>query len=180
MSKCVFFLVLVILDCRMDQRLAMWQHKELKEKCLANTFGSGASLRLSLPSWRILIRQARLVGLLKRNMKVGVGTGKNRAMVFNTFQLSSEGFGYIDNPHKICLPQLPETAEPSTQQASCVSKSTRVSRGSQALPVICNPLSDQTKWFVIENPDDYQYPGVFPHEFPKRVAYCEDITALPF
>ena len=54
-------------------------------------------------------------------MKVGVGTGKNRAMVFNTFQLSSEGFGYIDNPHEICLPQLPETAEPSTQQASCVS-----------------------------------------------------------
>ena len=113
-------------------------------------------------------------------MKVGVGTGKNRAMVFNTFQLSSEGFGYIDNPHKICLPQLPETAEPSTQQASCVSKSTRVSRGSQALPVIRNLLSDQTKWFAIENPDDYQYPGVFPYELPKRVAYCEDITALPF
>lgn len=145
-----------------------------------NTFGSGAALRLSLPSWRILIRQAWLVGLLKRNMKMGVGTGKNKAMVFNMFQLSSEGFGYIDNPYKICLPQLPEAAEPSTQQGSCVSKSTRVSKGSQALPVIRNLLSDQAQWFAIENPDDYQYPGVFPHEHPKRVAYCEDITALPF
>lgn len=105
---------------------------------------------------------------------------KNRAMVFNTFQLSSEGFNYIDNPHEIRLPQLPDTTEPSTQQALRTSKPTRVSRGSQALPVIRNLLSDQTKWFEIENPDDYQYPGVFRHEHPKRVAYCEDITALPF
>lgn len=43
---------------------------------------------LSLASWRRLIRQAWLLSLLERKMQVGVGTGKDKAMVFNTFAVS--------------------------------------------------------------------------------------------
>ena len=50
----------------------------------------------------------------------------------------------------------------------------------QALPVIRSLLSEQRNWFDITIPDDYQYPGVFRHDYPQRVAYCEDVTALSF
>lgn len=33
---------------------------------------------------------------------------------------------------------------------------------------------------MIESPNDYQYPGVFEHAYPRRVAYSEDVTTLSF
>ena len=44
---------------------------------------------LSLISWRRLIRQAWLLGFLERKMQVGVGTGKDKTMVFNTYEVCS-------------------------------------------------------------------------------------------
>ena len=56
----------------------------------------------------------------------------------------------------------------------------RESKGSQSLPVIRSLLSQSENWFEITTPDDYQYPGVFQHEHPQRVAFCPDVTSLPF
>ena len=57
--------------------------KKMEELHSDKTFGSGASLMLSLASWRTLTRQAWLLGLLERNMQIGVGTGEDKGMVFN-------------------------------------------------------------------------------------------------
>lgn len=35
-------------------------------------------------------------------------------------------------------------------------------------------------WYDIEKPDDYQYPGKFCFDHPKRLGFAADITKLPF
>ena len=39
-------------------------------------------------AWHTITQQAWLLGPLERNMRVSVGTGKNKGMVFNTYQVS--------------------------------------------------------------------------------------------
>ena len=106
--------------------------------------------------------------------------------LLNPLQVSSSGLDYMDYPHELCLPTLPD------HQVACISNgdkpeastnkstSTRESKGAQALPVIRSLLSDHQNWFDIDTPEDYQYPGLFRHSHPQRVAHCKDVTTLPF
>ena len=114
---------------------------------------------LSLLAWHMLTQQAWLLGLLKPNMRVGVGTGKNKGIVFNTYQVSqyeqvvlaertsswiysirffytfasvilmhlshplqvsSRGLDFIECPHEVHLPTLPDN------QVKCTSSGEKV------------------------------------------------------
>ena len=88
----------------------------------------------------------------------------------------------MSKPHSVALPVLIDElliANEDPKEKS-TPKSKRESKGSQALPIIRKLLEDEINWFTIESPNDYQYPGVFKHAYPKRVAYSEDVTTLSF
>lgn len=40
-------------------------------------------------------------------------------------------------------------------------------------------MQSKENWYPIQRPEDYHFPGVFSHDHPKRMGYCEDITILP-
>ena len=98
--------------------------------------------------------------------------------LLNPLQVSSSGLDYMDYPHELCLPTLPDhqvacTSNGDKPEASTnKSTSTRESKGAQALPVIRSLLSDHQNWFDIDTPEDYQ--------LSQRVAHCKDVTTLPF
>ncbi len=153
------------------------------------TLGCGASLQLPEVTWRLLIQQAWLVGLLQRNMRLGYGHSRITSIVFNTYRLTDGGERYLESPTTLSLP-APTSDQPSSDIASIsrngspkeVShpKLTRKSKGMHMLPVLRKLLSSQDKWFEIEESDDYHYPGVFHCPHPQRLGFAPDITKLPF
>ena len=106
--------------------------------------------------------------------------------------MSSEGQNFLTTPTSVLSPSLElgarQSADLSSDLSTDSSTKTRVSststkrksKGTQALPIIRTLLSQSENWFEITSPDDYQYPGVFQQDHPRRVAFCSDVTSLPF
>ena len=55
----------------------------------------------------------------------------------------------------------------------------RKGKGSHALSIAQELISDKSNWFEIKSSDDYNFPGVFTTPFPQHLSYCEDISKLP-
>lgn len=55
----------------------------------------------------------------------------------------------------------------------------RSSKGTHVLPIIHHLMESKDRMFIISSTDDYHYPGFFHHDYPQRMGFCPDITALP-
>ena len=170
-----------------------------------DSFGSGQLFRHSMETWRGLIRQAWLSGLLNRQMKRGIGTRMVNGVIFNVYDITNEGITFLTKPREILLstdePESPEqpakeetlTTKPTANRCDshickslshCSTKSVlvfthRKGMGSQAITSIRNLMTTSENWFPITSNKDYHFPGVFEHLPPKRMGYCSDITMLP-
>ena len=58
----------------------------------------------SLQQWRELVRQAWLMGLLERRMKLAVGEKMGSQVVINTYETTAKGRAFIIEPRTILLP----------------------------------------------------------------------------
>ena len=109
-------------------------------------------------------------------------------IVFNSYSITEAGRDFL------ATEPLPSIALPSVRQrrstlaptleneesSSAGTKLTRRSKGTHLLPELLALLSSSEMWYDIEKPDDYQYPGKFRFDHPKRLGFAADITKLPF
>ena len=150
-----------------------------------SAYGTGAALEYSTATWRTLIRQAWLLGLLDRTMQIGRGYSRISSMVFNTYRLSEAGEEYAKAPKESILPSLTDSeavvAIPTSagDPTAIKPKTTRKSKGIHLLPVLRRLLSSRSNWYSICETKHYHYPGVFHCPATQRLGYAEDITKLP-
>lgn len=148
------------------------------------TFGCGSKFGFSNEEWRVLIRQAWLKGFLNRQLVVGSGHNMMNDIVFATYTVADPGTTLLKNDDLNQDVLLPKRLPPTTDTGSAPSStekatSQRMGKGSHALGVAQELLSDKSNWFEIKTSDDYHFPGVFTTPFPQRLGYCEDISSLP-
>lgn len=91
------------------------------------------------------------------------------------------GRTFLTSDVEIMLPALGNTKHPKSEASGSRSSGsrTRKGKGSHALTVIKQLISDNENWFPLTNSDDYNFPGVFDFPYPQRLGYCEDISQLP-
>ena len=87
-----------------------------------NTFGIGQQFGHSTESWRALIRQAWLCGLLNREMKRGVGARMVNGVIFNVYAITKEGIEFLANPQEILLPAIATTAKEAGLNTKSISQ----------------------------------------------------------
>ena len=68
------------------------------------TLGIGQGQRLGIPSWRILIRQAWLWGLLDRTLDIGSGDKRARKFAYNVYTINLVGEAFLEDPQPVLLP----------------------------------------------------------------------------
>ena len=96
----------------MDQRVSFCSYDRHEDVCNhRKTFGAGQRLGYSTESWRALIRQAWLYGLLNREMKRGVGARMVNGVIFNVYTITNEGIEFLTNPREILLPAIASSAK---------------------------------------------------------------------
>ena len=146
----------------------------------SEAFGKGGELGLCIDEWRNRVRQAWLLGLIKREMTLGKGHNLLGEMVFNSFTITPAGEAFLTNPTAVQLPSIRPTSNrlTSSQLKEGEEKRKRQGRGSHALPVIRSLMASSDQWFSIASENDYHYPGVFTVPYPQRMAYCSDISTL--
>ena len=154
-----------------------------KESADATTHGSGSKFHHSLDTWRTFIRQAWLLGMLVRTMRIGSGIQNSKCVIFNVLSVSENGLEFLSQPSDIALP-VSAVDHTATSSADSSSKRTttgclKSTRKTKILPTIHNLLSSHDNWFEIKEATDYQYPGIFHEPVPKRLGYCADITQMP-
>lgn len=157
----------------------------------------------SLQQWRELVRQAWLMGLLERRMKLAVREKMGSQVVMNTYETTAKGRAFIIEPHTILLPDnttqkgngtarlyiiislihclllnIGATAKSPCNNDKAGPKGTRTGKGCHILPVISNLLSSAENWYPIASSKDYHFPGEFEHPYPQRLGYCSDFTTL--
>ena len=125
-------------------------------------------------------RQAWVMGLLERQMRVGKGHNLVNKMVYNVYSLSSAGCTFLQNPHELKLPSV-ETKKRTTSSSDeePETRTHRKGKGCKAVTTIRSLMSSSKKWFPISSETDYHFPGVFSHPYPQRLGFCEDISTLP-
>ena len=150
------------------------------------TFGCGSELNLSSERWRVFIRQAWLKGFLNRQLVVGSGHNMMNDIVFASYTVADEGIALLKNVEiqEVLLPAVDKKLVQTTDTDSTPSSSQKVThqrkgKGSHALSIAQELLSDKSNWFEIKSSDDYNFLGVFTTPFPQRLGYCEDISKLP-
>lgn len=163
--------------------------KGQSESCSEDStaLGAGSSFGLSETAWRIRILQAWLHGLLERTTILGRGHGRMTEIVFNSYNITEAGKDFLASEPlpSVALPPTslkPKPLAPTLESKECSAgvKLTRKSKGTHLLPVLLGLLSSSEKWYKIEEPDDYQYPGKFRVDHPQRLGFAPDITTLPF
>ena len=98
------------------------------------------------------------------------------SITYSTYSVTSAGKEFLD---KMLLPGTKVVKETKTGESSIRSKGSRNGKGSHALKVVQDLISNKKKWFIIEDSEDYNFPGVFTHPYPQRRGFCEDISKLP-
>ena len=150
------------------------------------TFGCGTELNHSNEEWRVLIRQAWLKGFLSRLLAIGSGHNMMNDIAFATYTVADTGIALLKNVElqEVLLPKVNKKLVPATNTDSTPSTDQQVihqrkGKGSHALSIAQELISDKSNWFEIKSSDDYNFPGVFTTPFPQRLGYCEDISKLP-
>ena len=147
----------------------------LREKAVSNsTFRSGQRFNLSTENWRMLVRHAWLSGLLRREMKRGVGNRMVNGVIFNVFHLTDTGSNFLP-----AVGSQKSSKSNVREDKSDKPKTTRKGMGSQALSTIRRLMSSSDQWFTVNSSSSYHLPGVFHSPFPQRMGFCPDITQLP-
>lgn len=113
--------------------------------------------------------------------------GRITSMVYNTHTLTEAGENLLVSPLAVSLPKLEISGPTHTSNvlnketpAAATKKLTRKSKGTHLLPMLTKLLSSSENWYNIQDPEDYQYPGKFQHDYPQRLGFAADITTLPF
>lgn len=102
---------------------------ELLEKTYTqDTFGSGAAFRYSMEMWRRLIRQAWPLGLINRNMKRGVGARMVNGVIYNVYEITSEGATFLSDPRETLLLSIDHDSQEKTKEEEDDSSVKRVTR----------------------------------------------------
>ena len=130
----------------------------------------------------MLVRHAWLSGLLRREMKRGVGNRMVNGVIFNVFHLTDTGSNFLADPSEIFLPAVGSQKSSKSnvrEDKSDKPKTTRKGMGSQALSTIRRLMSSSDQWFTVNSSSSYHFPGVFHSPFPQRMGFCPDITQLP-
>lgn len=68
------------------------------------TFAAGAHLLHSANTWRTLVRQTWLLGLVDREMIVARGHNKLSSLIINTYKLNPAGHNHLQHPTSVYLP----------------------------------------------------------------------------
>lgn len=101
--------------------------------------------------------------------------------------VSTTGQQFLESPSPALVPsetssvsgkKTASSQEKSTDSDSPTTKLTRKSKGTNLLPLLQKLLASQIYWYQINKESDHQFPSSFPSEYPQRLGYCEDITAL--
>ena len=103
--------------------------------------------------------------------------------MFNVFTPTEKGTNYALNPSPLLLPSfsaddLPATDQGGDEAQTKIAPKHRNGKGCQVLPNVRRLLSSPRNWYSIRDPSDYYFPGVFKHECPQRLGFCDDITNL--
>lgn len=151
----------------------------------STSIGAGAIFHLSETAWRIRILQTWLLGFLTRTMSLGHGHGRLTTIVFNTYSVSNAGQQFLDSESlpSVALPPVvgSSTSTPITKDdAQPNTKLLRKTKGTHLLPILTKLLASSENWYDIKEQDDYQYPGKFSEDNPRRLGYASDISSLPF
>ena len=135
-----------------------------KAPCFSSQFGEGSTLGLSLDTWRACVRQAWILGLLEREMKLGKGHNLLGQMVYNSFTLSGAGNTFLEDPHPLILPVLDSRRGRivSPDEPGKDEKARRKGKGRHAIEGIRSLMSCHEKWFTITSDEDYQFPSGLP------------------
>ena len=164
----------------------------LQETTSSKSFGCGNHFGHSIETWRRLVRQAWLRGFLNRVVAIGSGHNMVSSIAYASYTLTDVGTNYLrdDELPEILLPDLTASADlkegPTTSSHITMSSEVvptvlkvRKGKGTHAINVVKELMSDKKNWFSIERSDDYNYPGVFSSPYPQRLGYCEDVSRLP-
>ena len=81
--------------------------EKLHEITASASFGIGSSLQHSIDSWRALVKQSWLSGLLDRDMRLAKGHNKLGGLVINTYHINHRGRDFLDSPTPLGLPAPP-------------------------------------------------------------------------
>ena len=68
--------------------------------------GKGANFGLSMEGWRSVVRQAWVMGLLERHIRIGKGHNLVTKMVYSSYTISESGSMFLQNPHELMLPSV--------------------------------------------------------------------------
>ena len=142
-----------------------------------SSLGVGAHLHLTETEWRLRVRQAWLIGLLERTMQLGFGYGRIKNMIFNSYSLTEAGQKYAVESHSVELPKLRSNMKSAQVQTDSSPDATKHTRGTHLLPEL---LSSKDNWYIIEQNEDYHFPGKFRLPYPHRLGFVPDITTLSF
>ena len=118
-------------------------------------------------------------------MALGGGDQLAGSIVINTLSVTQKGEDFLESAHAVSLPwpaslqgQPSNIQKTEEEPKSAGTKSRRETKGNHALPMIKKLMQSKENWFLVDCPEDYHFPGVFSHDYPKRMGYCEDITTL--
>ena len=139
----------------------------------------------SIEAWRTLIRQAWLGGFLVRSISVGCGRNMISTIAYTTYSATDAGNRLLfdeENHNEVLFPGTKKVKETTTK--GLLSQRTkrngvREGKGSHALQIAQDLVSNKENWFPINSSDDYNFPGIFNYPFPQRMGFCEDISNLP-
>lgn len=96
----------------------------------------------------------------------------NISRVVRRFQITVEGRQYLEHPSSVFLPSNQGTDTVKSHSHRPHNKSQKINthdHGKHYLPKIKSLLKSDKDWVVLENGDDYMYPG-----FKATVVFCQD------
>lgn len=149
------------------------------------SYGLGKHLHHTEEECRVCIRQAWLKGLLEREITLGGGKNMIGNIAFASYAITPAGHSFLSEPSAVCLPVTSQQIDSEDSQSTLTSHvpkshqaKARQGQGSHVLPLTVKLIANDENWFDIESSDNYHFPGVFHHEYPKRLGFCSDITQL--
>ena len=149
----------------------------------SESFGCGNHFTLSVEKWRKLVRQAWLMGFLKRSLAIGSAHNRMSNIVYAAYTVTDLGVKMMaEDEVEVLLPDEIVCAETKKAEsnAEILNKSVvRKGKGAHILHVAKQLISEKENWFLINQSNDYNFPGVFIAPYPQRLGYCEDISKLP-
>lgn len=133
------------------------------------------------------------MGYLDKCISLGHGHGRVTPIVFSTYSVSEDGTNFLATEPLVSVTLPPVDYQPGSSQLSASPnpatkgkdpvdkvKLRRRTKGSHLLPTLTTLLSSRDYWYEIDEPADYQYPGKFRVDPPRRLGFASDITSLPF